>query len=296
MNKNEKNAEVLFPFLTGRDFLNLQGEKREPKRFMIDFGQMSILEAKRYKEPFQHIKNTVLLDVKSKAENEIKKHGKPKDWNAHLNHWWRHWRSRPDLIKAISRVEKYIIISRTAKKPVVCEFISNNIRIADAVVTFDFEDNYSFGVLQSSIHLEWLEPCGGSLKGDFRYTGDTVFSTFPWPQNPTKSQIKKVSLVVQSLMQIRKETMSKNNWGLRELYNTLEDTGKNPLKEVHEKLDKAIREAYGMGKNEDILKFLLNLNKELYLKEEKGQKVVGPGLPLSVKNPKEFITKDCISV
>ena len=48
--------------------------------------------------------------------------------------------------------------------------------------------------------------------------------------------------------------------------------------------------------NEDILKFLLNLNKELYLKEEKGQKVVGPGLPLSVKNPKEFITKDCISV
>lgn len=296
LKKENKNSKVIFPFFTGREFLSLQGIDRKPKRFMIDFGQMNLLEAKKYKKPFQHIKNIVFPDVKSKAENEIKKHGKPKDWNTHLNHWWRHWRSRPDLLKAVSKIKKYIVVSRTVKKPIVFEFMSSNIRIADAVIGFDFEDNYSFGILQSFIHCEWAESCGGSLKGDFRYTGDTVFSTFPWPQNPTRAQIKNISLIVRKLMKLRKKTMSENNWGLRELYNTLEDTGQNPLKKIHKQLDEVVRKAYKMKANEDTLKFLLNLNKELYKKEQTGKKVIGPGLPTSVKNQKEFISKDCIQL
>jgi len=289
--KNKRNSEIIFPFFVGRELLN---KKRIPSRFLIDFGQMSILEAKKYKEPFQHIKNIVLPDVKNKAENELKKYGQLKDWNTHLNHWWWHWRSRPDLIKAISEINKYIVISRTIKKPLIFEFISNNIRIADAVIAFDFEDNYSFGILQSSIHFEWVVSCGGTLKGDIRYTGDTIFSTFPWPQDPTKEQIKNISLAVNELMQLREEIMLKNNWGLRELYNTLEDTGTNPLRDAHKKLDKSVKQAYGMRKDEDTLTFLLNLNYELYKKEQKGLRINGPGLPQSIKNPKEFISKKCI--
>lgn len=291
--KNSINSIVIFPFFVGKEILS---KKRVPKRFIIDFNQMSLLEAKKYKESFQHIKNIVLPIIKNKAENEINKHGKPKDWNTHLNHWWRHWRSRPDLIKATSKIKKYIVVSRTAKRPIIFEFISSNIRIADAVVGFDFEDNYSFGVLQSSIHSEWAESCGGSLKGDFRYTGDTVFSTFPWPQNPTRTQIKNISSIVNKLMELRRKIMSENNWGLRELYNTLDDTGQNPLRKIHKQLDEAVRKAYKMKKNQDILKFLLNLNKELYKKEKNSQKVIGPGLPPSVKNQKEFISKDCIKL
>ena len=30
------------------------------------------------------------------------------------------------------------------------------------------------------------------------------------------------------------------------------------------------------------------------MREEKGQKVTAPGLPLNVKKPKQFISKDCI--
>ena len=63
---------------------------------------------------------------------------------------------------------------------------------------------------------------------------------------------------------------------------------------AHKLLDESVREAYEMRKNEDILKFLLNLNKELYKKEQKDLRVTGPGLPLSVKNPIEFISQDYI--
>ena len=294
--KNKNNYKVIFPFFNGREFLNLKGRKRIPKRFMIDFGNKDLLSAKKYKEPFQHIQKTVLPDVQRKAKNEIKRHGKPKDWNNHLNYWWRHWRSRSDLIKAVSRIKKYIIVSRTAKKPIIFEFISSSIRIADAVVAFDFEDNYSFGIMQSSFHLEWIKSRGGTLASAYRYTGDTVFSTFPWPQKSTKLQVKKISSAVQYLMQVRRETMLKNHWGLRELYNTFDLPGKTPLKEAHKNLDEAVRLAYGMKKKEDVLKFLLQLNIELYKKETKGERVIGPGLPPSVKNPTEFISKDCIKL
>ncbi|MDE0091677.1 MAG: hypothetical protein OXN83_00130, partial [Oligoflexia bacterium] len=71
-------------------------------------------------------------------------------------------------------------------------------------------------------------------------------------------------------------------------------TGQNPLKTAHKELDSAVQQDYGKKNNEDILEFLLKLNQELYNKEQKGQKVTAPGLPPSVKNPKEFISKYCI--
>ena len=289
-----KNSKIIFPFFTGKEFLKLKGKNRTPQRFMIDFGQMSILEAKKYKEPFKHIQNSVLPDVQRKAKKEMQQYRECKDWNRHLDQWWRHWRSRSDLIKATNKLNRYIVVSRTVKRPIVFEFISSSIRIADAVIAFNFADNYSFGILQSSIHCQWAEANGGTLKGDFRYTGDTVFSTFPWPQNPKRSQIKIISSAVNNLMKIRQNTMLKNDWGLRELYNTLEVPGTNPLREAHKVLDESVQEAYGMQKNEDILKFLLILNKELHKKEQKGLKVTEPGLPLNVKNSGEFISKDCI--
>lgn len=161
---------------------------------------------------------------------------------------------------------------------------------------FAFEDDYSFGILQSSLHLEWTQSRCSTLAQGLRYTGDTVFSTFPWPQNSTEAQIKDISSQVDHLMKIRKETMLKNNWGLRELYNTLDIQGENPLRAASEKLDKAVRQTYGMRKNQDTLEFLLNLNIELHKKEQKGLKIIGPGLPPSVKNPKEFISKDYIDI
>ena len=85
--------------------------------------------------------------------------------------------------------------------------------------------------------------------------------------------------------------MKSNKLGLRELYNTFNIPGKNPLKEAHQKLYEAVRQAYSMPKNQDILSFLLSLNKKLYEKEEKGLKISGPGLPSTFERPKELISK-----
>ena len=49
-------------------------------------------------------------------------------------------------------------------------------------MVFPFADDYSFGILQSGIHWAWFTAKCSTLTERFRYTSDTVFDTFPWPQ------------------------------------------------------------------------------------------------------------------
>jgi hypothetical protein len=83
--------------------------------------------------------------------------------------------------------------------------------------------------------------------------------------------------------------------------------GKNPLRDMQDALDDAVRSAYGMknpspqplsrkGRGEDVdpLAFLLDLNQQLAAAEKAGTSIVGPGLPPCVKDAAEFITTDCV--
>ena len=85
-----------------------------------------------------------------------------------------------------------------------------------------------------------------------------------------------------------------NGWSLRDLYRTLDLPGKNPLRDAHEKLDAAVRAAYGMKAKEDPLAFLLALNHEVAQREAKGETVIPPGLPPCVTDATPFITDDCV--
>ena len=79
-----------------------------------------------------------------------------------------------------------------------------------------------------------------------------------------------------------------------DLYRSLEQPGANPLRDAHAALDAAVRAAYGMGKNEDILTHLLALNHACAEKEKAGEKITPPGLPLPPDEHAAFITTDCI--
>lgn len=84
------------------------------------------------------------------------------------------------------------------------------------------------------------------------------------------------------------------NMSLRDLYRLLEQPGKNPIKDLHTILDKAVMEAYGFDDKKDILSQLLALNLLVAGKENKNEKVQPPGLPDWVKNKNDFISNDCV--
>jgi hypothetical protein len=179
------------------------------------------------------------------------------------------------------------------KRPIF-EFISPLIHPDSALTVFVFPDDFSFGILQSGFHWSWFKARCSTLKGDFRYTSDTVFDTFPWPQAPGVKAVRGVAGAAVALRKLRREVMGKNRWSLRELYRSLEQPGKNPLREAHEALDEAVRGAYGMKAGADPLAFLLALNQEVAAREARGEAVTAPGLPAGVGDVQEYVTADCI--
>jgi hypothetical protein len=194
---------------------------------------------------------------------------------------------------AISTVPRYIACSRVTKRPVF-EFISAAIHPDNTLIVFPLADDYSFGVLQSGIHWAWFIARCSTLGGTFRYTSDTVFDSFPWPQAPTPERIRAVAGTARALRTLRREIMDANGWSLRELYKSLETPGENRLRTALAALDTAVRAAYGMKPDEDILAFLLKLNLELADKETKGEAITPPGLPSVYLDPQELVTSDCI--
>ena len=309
ISKDPKCAEVLFPYLNGDELLS--GDCKHLPRSIIDFGNRPMDEAARYKAAFEHLKKQVLPDWQTNAEAERKKTGKEKgEHQNRLQTWWQLKRPREQMLSAINPLPRYVVCARVTKRPVF-EFLSSGIRPDSSLTVFAFADDYSFGILQSGIHWAWFTAKCSTLTERFRYTSDTVFDTFPWPQFevgtrcrasgptgrsalPDLEKIRAVADAARALRQLRREIMDANGWSLRELYKSLETPGENRLRAAHAALDAAVRAAYGMKPDEDILAFLLKLNLELAEKEAAGKSITPPGLPKFYPVPQELVTEDCI--
>jgi MmeI, DNA-methyltransferase domain/MmeI, target recognition domain len=296
-----RNAEIIYPYLTIDELLSESDPT--PRRFVIDFGSRDVIEASTYKLVFERIKSQVLPQRQKAADEEQKRNDKAlkKNPNARVNHhhtnflkhWWRLSYPRPRLIKQLQSISRYVSCGQVTKRPIF-EFVCSRIRPNAALIVFPVEDDYSFGVLQSAIHWSWFTAKGSTLKGDYRYTSDTVFDTFPWPQGPTREQIKVVAGAAVALRELRRKTMEKLNCSLRHLYRILEQPGDNPLRDAHARLDAAVRVAYRMAADADPLAFLLELNLACATKEKADKQITPPGLPLPTEDRASFITSDCI--
>jgi SAM-dependent methyltransferase len=297
MAADPKARSVIHPYLTADDLLTTG----KPARWAIDLNHCEdISAASAYGAAFEHVKKQVLPAMRQNAEEERAALGK--DSGPRQNHfkkWWKFWRGRGECISKISKLCRYIACGQVTKRPIF-EFISSGIRPNAALIVFATDDDYSFGILQSVVHWIWFVAKCSTLKGDFRYTSDTVFDTFPWPQFPKskienqKSKVSAVASAAVSLRALRREIMTANGWSLRDLYRTLETPGTNRLRDAHAALDSAVRAAYGMKDNEDPLAFLLKLNLELAAAESDGNSITPPGLPAGFGNAKALTSPDCI--
>ncbi len=285
-----KNSEVVKPFWVGREML----AESSLSRWVIDFQTMDILQARAYTEPFKHLEKMTLPYIREKARIEKEKTGKDSGQDqGWLRTWWQHFRPRPELIGKISHLPRFIVCSRVTKRPVFV-FLTPQIRPGDALSCFALCDDYSFGILQSHAHWLWFITKCSKLTERFRYTPESVFDTFPWPQTPSAKQIDAVATAGCEIRRIRAETLPNIKGGLRALYRTLELPGANPLKDAHAALDAAVLDAYGFNPKKDLLAQLLALNHTVAARIEANEPVTSPGIPGSYPNRTGLITSDCI--
>ena len=302
---DKKYRGVLFPFMTGKEEL-LGAKDSLPKRFVIDFRKQDAFEAREYELLFEILKKEVYPERKKKSEEEEQRNEKTLKQNeeARVNHhhtnfyrnWWKMSYARDELMDILETLPRYCVCVRTTKRPIF-EFIDSSIHPNDALQVFPLEDDYSFGILQSNVHWEWFCAKSSTLKSDWRYTSNTVFDSFPWPQKPSRKQILSVSKCAKALRIIRREAMIDHKWSLRELYRNMEETPNNPVNYAQEDLDEAVRNAYTMGRRDDILEYLFNLNQQLFEKEVfDSAEIDGPGFPNCDLQKSDFVSTDCVSM
>jgi SAM-dependent methyltransferase len=301
LKKNPEYKEVLKPFLIGEELVG--NKNAQPGRFVIDFSQMDILKASTYNDVFKIIEKIVLpeREERGKEQEEVNKellkdNPKAKVNKHHINfykNWWKLSYGREDMLNERNNLRRYISCSRVTLRPIF-EFISPDINPSDALMAFMFEDDYSFGIILSTFHWDWYKEKCSTLGNQFRYTTDSIWDTFPWPQTPTEAQIKKVAIAAKASHTQRTIALKQHNMSLRDLYGLLEQHGANPIKDLHSALDKAVMEAYGFDDTKDILGQLLALNLSVADKESKKEKVQPPGLPEFVKNKEDYVSDECV--
>jgi hypothetical protein len=282
------SGEVIHAYLTGREIVTGDGT---PERFIIGFERRSIIEVQRFHNAFSRIKTEVLPSLQRKADEE---HTEESARKAHMDRWWMLWRDRREMFEGFKDLSgRFIACSRVTKRPVFV-FMTTSVWPSDKVQAFLFDDDYSFGLLQSAAHWQWfLEKCS-KLKSDFSYSIESVFETFPWPQAPSPKQVDAVAAAAREVRQVRTEALKGLKGGLRALYRLLELPGANALKDAHAALDAAALDAYGFNPKKDLLSQILALNLEVASKIENGEAVTAPGIPMSYPNPAGLITDDCI--
>ncbi len=291
LKKHPEYTDVLKPFLIGDELVS--NFKSQPERFVIDFSHHDLIQASTYKLPFQQLEKKVLPDVEKKAKDEEEGITKANGRVAQLNMWWKMWRRREDMLTETSKLTRYIACARVTKRSIF-EFISTEIRPNDVVMVFALEDDYSFGIINSWVHWNWFVEKCSTLGEQLRYTTESIWNTFPWPQQPTAAQIETVAKAAKALRDERNRVMLENHWSLRDLYRVVEKPGKNSIRDFQTALDHAVNLAYGFDENQDLLEQLLALNLSVSAREERGEPVQSPGLPDWYAEKEKLVSDDCV--
>lgn len=262
----------------------LAGKLSTSPDYIVDMSDCpDLAHAQRGGSAFMFLKRRKLPEVE-------KKRASFEGWG---QRWWQSWRPRESFFEAARGMRRIIVCSKHAARSIFV-FISPSFLPTDSLQLFAFDDDYTFGVLQSSAHWRWAIAQGSKLKEDIRYTMN-VWNTFPWPQEVTESSVAAVAAAARELRATRERLMEANGWSLRALHQAADVGGPHPLKDAQRALDEAVSDAYGMPSDQEVTEFLLDLNRCLVEDEEQGRAVTGPGLPpgFDPKDPR-WLSDDCI--
>jgi hypothetical protein len=139
-------------------------------------------------------------------------------------------------------VDDYIVIpchSSEHRKYIPIAISPKDRIIGNSCIAVKSSSLYHFGVLMSSMHMAWVRQICGRLEGRFRYSNNIVYNNFPWPDNSSKEDVKKVEEYVKILFIIREEFSDES---LADLY----DPNMMPkkLNDIHRKLDRVVDRCY----------------------------------------------------
>jgi hypothetical protein len=221
--------EVVRPYLIGDDIT--QEPEQHPRRFIVDFGFMALEEAMQYPAALELVRQRV------KPERDVNRD------KGFRELWWRFGRPRGEMRKAIEPVPRYIAGNAQGKRFLFC-WVDRTVCPSNLTNVFAFGDDYSMGILTSSVHGAWAQSESSTLRIDLRYTPTSCFETFPWPQ-PDDVVRNEIGQITKDLIERRQAICVENETGLTDLYNQVDEGAWSDIADLHGQLDEAVACAYG---------------------------------------------------
>jgi len=248
------NRDVVRPWVNSLDIT-----RRPRKAWIIDFGvDMPKEDAALYEAPFEY----AFRKVKPKREQS----------RSTIDEWWLHERPRIDMRRALGPLYRSIA-TPTVGKHRVFVWLGSETLPDHQLIVIAREDDYTFGVVHSRVHELWARGMGTQLReveSGFRYTPTTTFETFPFPR-PTPNQKAAIEAAARRLNELREGWLNPQGIPEAELakrtLTNLYNTRPSWLVQIHERLDRAVLDAYGWPHDivdGDLLSglFMLNLERE----------------------------------
>jgi hypothetical protein len=273
------NAEVLFPYLSAEDIM--RDPRQAPSRWVINFFDWAVDRAEQYPDCFERVRRLVRPDrERARGKNAIA--------NARADNWWQFASYTKSLYAAIRGLERVLAIPNTSKHAVPI-FVPSGPIFSNSLIIAATDSDQAFGVLTSGFHWWWAATMASTMRTDIRYSPTDCFETFPQP-DPTDA----TGMLGAHLNEHRSALMLDRQEGLTRTYNRVHDPGEHSddiarLREIHVKLDYAVRDAYGWsdldlghgfhdtkfgvrftlapGLRQEVLDRLLELNHERYSEE-----------------------------
>lgn len=261
--RNPANAEVIQPYLNGND-LNSDPEQK-PSRSVINFSDWPLrryenmewgaLDNKDRERIIKQIKKGNFIEIAPPdytnpvaadypdclaiLVERVKPERLSKASTAEAP-WWRFWRTRNELYKAIEPLDRVLVVAQVSKT-LGFTFTNNNFVLDAKLIVFALDDFHSFNVLQSTLHNIWAWKYCTTMKADLSYGPSNIFYQFPFPECEIHSnEYYKFRLLLSEKYEI----------GLTKIYNRLNDQSEEStdfikFRHIFFELDKQVLKAYG---------------------------------------------------
>jgi hypothetical protein len=273
INRHPGLREHIREYRNGRDLTS------KPRGVMVIdlFGMTSDKVRTRFPEVYQRI-----LDRVKPERDENNRPG-------YSENWWIFGEPRANFRPALRGLHRYISTVETSKHRFFV-FLDADILPDNKLVNMALEDAFYLGVLSSHIHLAWVAGNQSLLENRPVYVKTMCFDPFPFPAC-SEAQKESIRSHAEELDAHRKRQQDLfPNLKMTDMYNVIEKLRAGEpfvereqevyeeglvavLKEIHDRLDAAVADAYGWPANltnDEILQRVVILNAERAREEQNG--------------------------
>ena len=225
ISKNPRAEKWIRPYIGSKEFI--QGIKR----YCLWLEDCTPDELRKMPLVYERVKNVREFRLASKAAST------------------RKFADKPMLFCQMAQPKtNYLLVPRVSserRKYIPIGYMDANTIASDATLTVPNANLFHFGVLMSSVHMNWVRLVCGRLKSDYRYSATICYNPFPWPLFYPEEFKARIEKTAQKILDARKNYPKAS-------YADLYDEISMPydLRKAHEENDLAVLSLYGRLKPE----------------------------------------------